>query len=191
MKDGLDAARAQPQADVDVFPAVLGERLVESADRPNGGQRHRHVRRPEVVAAVVPHAPDRRRQIVEALDLDRAASHDVGRMALGRAQMLLDEVGERQDVVVDEDDALPARTRDARVARLREPGVALRHDRQHAAGARANALDHRRSRVRGSVVDEHDLILAIAHGLLEARVEDSLEQRRPVVRAELNRRAHH
>ena len=61
-----NAGVAQSKPDVDILPTVLGERFVETADAADRRQRHRDVRRPEVVAAVVPDAPDWRRQIVGA-----------------------------------------------------------------------------------------------------------------------------
>ena len=65
MKDRPNAGEAQAQADVDVLPAVLRERFVESADSSDRREWHRDVGRPEIVTAVVPDAPDWRRQLVE------------------------------------------------------------------------------------------------------------------------------
>src|SRR5579884_760147 len=130
IENGFYAAEAQPQPDVDVLPPVLRERFVETADGANRAQGHRNVRRPEVIAAVVRDAPYRRRQIVEAFHVDRTASHDRERVRLVRSQMLRDEIGKYEHVVVDKDDALAACGRDARVARLRQTGVGLNDDRE-------------------------------------------------------------
>ena len=84
-----------------------------------------------------------------------------GRRACG-AQMLFDEVRQRQHVVVDEDDALAARSRDAGVARVgqaRRCSASRPSKRQVAPPPRA--LDHRRRVVGRAVVDQHDLVIAI------------------------------
>src|SRR5579862_7032199 len=62
VEDRFDAARAKSQTDVDIFPTILGETLVETADIADRCERHRHVGRPKVVSAIVFDAPDGRRK---------------------------------------------------------------------------------------------------------------------------------
>ena len=105
--------------------------------------------------------------------------------------MLRDKVRQRQHVVVDEDDALAARARDAGVAGRASPPLGCATTVKRTGRARARRLDHRRRCVGRAVVDEHDLVGVIADGLIETRFEHALEQRGAIVGAELNRRAHH
>ena len=79
VKDRPNARESQAQSDVDVLPAILRERFVKCADGADRRERHGNVRRPKIVAAVVRNVPDRRRQIVEIVHLDRAAANDRAR----------------------------------------------------------------------------------------------------------------
>ena len=192
VEDGFDAAGAQAQTDVDVFPAVLRERFVESADRANRCQRSRDVRRPEVVAAVVLDAPDGWRQVVERLDLDGAAAHDGLR-------------GSPHDCADAPRRSSAARSTSSSIKTMRSPVAraipALRApasprfswltDGKRARCVQTRALDHRRRFIARAVVDEHDFVRIVADRLVEAGLEHALEQRRAIVGAELNRRGNH
>src|ERR1700722_2136399 len=134
----LNAGGTQAQADVDIFPAILRERLVESADRAYRPQRRRDVRRPKVVAAVVVDAPNGRRQLVERFDFDGTAPHDRAGTRRGAAHMLLHEVRKHEHVVVDKNDALAGRARDSGVPSGGKSAVGLAYDgkRTRRAGTR-------------------------------------------------------
>ena len=106
------------------------------------------------------------------------------------SQVLFDEVRQRKHVVVDEDDSLAARSRDTGVARGGQARVALTHDDEGTSRAAARALDHRRRGIARAVVNEHDLIVAFRDVLVEARLENALEECGTVVGAELQRRLH-
>jgi hypothetical protein len=145
----------------------------------------------KVVATVVLNAPNRRRQVGEILDFDRTPAYDLGAMARSGAQVLFDEIRQRYHVVVDEDDPLARRPGQSDVPSSRQSCIGLRDDSEGAGGASARLLDHARRVVGRPVVDENDFVGVGVDRLVEARFERSCEQRRTIVRAELNGRANH
>ena len=191
VEHGLRAERAQPQAELDVLPAVLAERLVEvAARRVEPAAPHGHVGGPEPVAAIVARGPHRDRQRVERFGVDRGAAHDDVAVALVRLQVLGREHRRRQHVVVDERDALAGAARDPGVARFREAAVALIDHGEPARRDPPRALDHGGRVVVRAVVHEHHLVRVGGDRLVEARFEHALQQARAVVGAELDREAH-
>jgi hypothetical protein len=81
----------------------------------------------------------------------------------------------RQHVVVDEADALAARTGDPGIAAFGESRVRLFDDGKRTACQRSHAFDNGARVVGRSVVHHHDFVGVVGHGLIEQRFENAFE----------------
>src|SRR6202521_6408746 len=156
-EDGWHAHHAQPEAQFEIFPAVLVKALVEPAGFARQVERQRHIGGPKIAGREVAPRPAGGAMLAERSDVDDAALADGPWVSLVTADVRREQPRRREHVVVHDHEIFPTCPRDAGVAAARQSGV-LPPDAREGAGRPYARDDVLVGAVGRAVVDENDLV---------------------------------